>query len=108
MAVDDYGVGFSTIARLEQLGATIVKSDHSLLTRRSDLSADPRDLIRVVYDIARALKGTLIVEGVETEQDADIARSIGPVYAQGYLYGRPSPLPDWYDPIMSAGQRSGA
>ena len=95
IAVDDFGVGFSTIARLQQLGATFVKSDRSLLLRQSESSADPADVIRVVYDIARVLRGQLIVEGVETVEEDALARSMGNVLGQGYRYGRPEALENW-------------
>ena len=52
-------------------------------------------VIRVVYDIARVLKGQLIIEGVESAEDEAIARSVGPVLAQGYRYGHPTPLAVW-------------
>ena len=95
LAVDDFGAGFSTIARLEQLQASLIKADRSLLVRTQRPGPHPEAMLRWAYDICEALGSRLIVEGVETAREAEVIRSLGPVLAQGYLFGAPGPLESW-------------
>ena len=95
LAVDDFGVGFSTIARLEQLEATLIKADRSLLVRTQQPGPHPEAMLRWAFDITQALGTQLVVEGVETEREEAVVRALGPVLAQGYRYGAPAPLESW-------------
>jgi len=95
LAVDDFGVGFSTIARLEQLDAAFIKADRSLLMRTQQPGPHPEAMLRWAFDITQALGSRLVVEGVETEGEEAVVRGLGPVLAQGYRYGVPAPLESW-------------
>jgi diguanylate cyclase (GGDEF)-like protein len=93
LAVDDFGTGFSTLTRLEDLRPFIIKSDRSLLRNPHLPQSDPADLLQWVHGLCQTLGSTLVVEGIETLQEMELARGLGAgVLAQGYLYGRPVPL----------------
>jgi diguanylate cyclase (GGDEF)-like protein len=94
-AVDDFGVGFSTIVRLEQLHPAILKADRSLLTHAAGPGAAPEAMLRWAADIAASQGCGLVVEGVETAQEDALVRSLGRVFGQGYFYGVPAPLESW-------------
>jgi EAL domain-containing protein (putative c-di-GMP-specific phosphodiesterase class I) len=65
-----------------------VKLDRSFV---SDLTTDPAtvSMVRSVLAMADALNLRVVTEGVETEQQLEILRSLGCDEAQGYLLGRP-------------------
>jgi diguanylate cyclase (GGDEF)-like protein len=95
LAVDDFGSGYSTITRLEQLQPSLIKADRSLLVRTQQPGPHPEAMLRWAFDISQALGSQLVVEGVETEGEEAVVRALGPVLAQGYRYGRPAPLESW-------------
>ncbi|GAA3836288.1 putative bifunctional diguanylate cyclase/phosphodiesterase [Nocardioides panacisoli] len=87
-AIDDFGVGFSSVSYLQQLPVQIVKTDGSLATT---IDTDERAcaLLRSVTLMGRALGIDVVVEGIEREsQLAEIAPGEG-LYVQGYLLHRP-------------------
>jgi diguanylate cyclase (GGDEF)-like protein len=95
LALDDFGVGFSNIVRTQQLRPDVLKIDRSLLVRAS--SGEPRgaELLAWAASLGRTLGALTVVEGVETDEEAALVRSVGADLAQGYWYARPSPICDW-------------
>ncbi|MCF8527042.1 MAG: EAL domain-containing protein [Candidatus Nanopelagicales bacterium] len=89
---DDFGTGFSSIAHLAELPIQGIKLDTSL-TSKIDHSARVRKLTRGVAMLAQGLDFMTVAEGVETEEQADILHSMGWEFGQGYLFGRPQPMP---------------
>ncbi|MFB9948291.1 EAL domain-containing protein [Rhizobium puerariae] len=87
VAMDDFGAGFSTIsfARLSRLD--IIKIDRSFLR-----PADPDDayLLGHMIILANAFAGEVVVEGVETEADLQVALAAGARWFQGYFFGKPA------------------
>lgn len=88
IALDDFGTGYSSLSYLQRMPINAVKLDRSFV---SDLTNDPAtvSMVRSVLAMADALHLRVITEGVETEQQLDILRSLGCDEAQGYLLGRP-------------------
>ncbi|WP_321528765.1 EAL domain-containing protein [Sedimenticola selenatireducens] len=91
IAVDDFGTGCSNLATIKQLPVHKLKLDRSLVM---DLCDDPtdREIATAVITMARALNLKVVAEGVETEEQAAILRTMGCDIAQGYLYSRPLPM----------------
>lgn len=88
IALDDIGGGYSSFKHLLILGADIAKIDGSLVRHaRIDVSAHVR-LTRLVALVASCVS-TVVIEGIETEEDAHIARSTGVHCLQGYLFSKP-------------------
>jgi len=104
-AIDDFGVGFSSVSYLHALPAQILKVDASL---SQDIDADDRAdaLLRSVTLMGRSLGFEVVVEGIERQTQLDRIRAHGhPMYAQGYLLHRPMPLADLLDLLRgSAGE----
>jgi len=91
-AVDDFGVGFSSISYLRHLPVHVVKTDAALAEH---IDTDERALavLRAVTVMAEALDLDVVVEGVEREaQLAAVRDQVGAPYVQGYLLHRPMPL----------------
>jgi diguanylate cyclase (GGDEF)-like protein len=86
--IDDFGTGYSSLAYLQQLPVSLVKIDRSFVSRLGS-SLPASAIVRAVIDLAHAHGHAVTAEGVETEEQADILRSMGCDNAQGWLFGRP-------------------
>jgi diguanylate cyclase (GGDEF)-like protein len=90
LAVDDLGVGHSSLAYLKQLPVHEVKIDKSFVMTMSDDPADDA-IVCAVTGLARRLGLLVVAEGVETRRARDRLAEIGCDLAQGYWYSRPVP-----------------
>lgn len=90
IAIDDFGVGYSSLSRIRQLRVNRVKIDRSLVTGLNE-AGDKRGLVQAVIDLGKALSLEVVAEGVETETDLVALREMGCPFAQGYHLGRPMP-----------------
>ena len=90
IALDDFGTGYSSLGYLQRMPIDAVKLDRSFI---SDLATDTAtvSMVRSVLAMAEALNLRVVTEGVETEQQLEILRSLGCDEAQGFLLGRPEP-----------------
>jgi len=93
LAVDDAGAGFASFRHILELRPTFVKLDRSLISR---IDGDPakKALVAGMRQFARSTGCRLIAEGVETDAERAALLRLGIRLAQGYLLGRPGPLPD--------------
>jgi diguanylate cyclase (GGDEF)-like protein len=91
LAIDDFGTGLSSLSQLKDLPFDTVKIDKSFLSRHggSDAASDSEVVLASVVALARDLKRSLIVEGVETESDAARLADLGCEFAQGFLFSEP-------------------
>ena len=90
MAIDDLGVGFSSLYRLLWLKPEIIKLDISIV-RDINLKPGHAAMIRAMVDYAFATGAQLCAEGVETAEERRVLSAAGVHLAQGYLFGRPEP-----------------
>ena len=88
MAIDDFGVGASSLARLRRLPVDVVKIDKSLVDHVPDGHV-ASSLLAAVVGMVRALQLKSIIEGVERADQAAHLRGAGYDLAQGYFYARP-------------------
>jgi diguanylate cyclase (GGDEF)-like protein len=90
IAIDDFGVGYSSMAALGQLPADVLKIDRSFIVNcaaRSDASS----IVEAIISMAHALGKLTVAEGVEDENQLALLRLLGCDVAQGYLHARPLP-----------------
>lgn len=90
-ALDDFGVGFSSLYYLKKLPVDFVKIDGSFIRNLAD-NTEHRVLIRALVDVARAFHLRTVAECVEDADVLALLAELGVDYAQGYHLGRPAPL----------------
>lgn len=88
LAIDDFGIGYSSLLQLRQLPFTEVKIDRAFV---SDLphSNDSRLIVRLIVELAHGLGLIATAEGVETREQLRILRDLRCDLVQGYLIARP-------------------
>ncbi len=93
VALDDFGTGYSSLAYFATLPATSIKVDKSFV---ADLVAneESRAIVNAVCTLATSFGRSIVVEGIETPEQWQLAVSLGAGWFQGYLFGRPEPLHD--------------
>ncbi len=90
IALDDVGTGYSSLAQIAALPVDAIKLDRSLVSRIGDPSSDGAE--RVFTSLAalgQSLGLDVIAEGIETVEQARVARDAGCSHEQGFLYSRP-------------------
>ena len=101
LAIDDFGVGYSSLASLQRFPVQIVKLDRSLLA--GDPSVPPAStILRGSIDLAHAIGATVVAEGVETSEQWELVNALGCDLAQGFLVGRPMPADEIVLMLQSA------
>lgn len=93
IALDDFGTGYSNFARLRKFPLDIIKIDKSLVQGRF-VDEEQRIVCDSVLTMCRQLGFTIVVEGIETQQQADYFREFSDVLQQGYFHGKPQPVND--------------
>ena len=103
IAMDDFGTGYSSLAALVDLPIDILKIDRQFLRRIEDRESDRR-LLKTLVTLVQDLGRKIVIEGVETEGQAEFLRGLGVRYAQGYLFAKPSPaIAVLNDPLRPVG-----
>ena len=92
VAIDDFGVGYSSFAHLRQFPVDLLKVDMTFV-RDIATSQHDRAILHGMLRMAEALDLDVVAEGIETTVQRDILRELGCHFGQGYLFGRPAPVP---------------
>ncbi len=93
IALDDFGVGYSSLNYLSNLPVDIIKIDRSLTKQIQD-NQKQHALLKSIVEMALINDLTVVAEGVETEAEQKLIESAGVQYIQGYYYARPIPEKD--------------
>ena len=106
ISMDDYGVGYSDLGRLQYYPFSDLKMDRGLVAR---LPNDPegRDIASMLASVAAREDVSLTGEGIETQEQWDVLEAIGCDFAQGFLIARPMPaheVPVWIASMAKAGR----
>lgn len=91
--LDDFGAGAHDIQVLHVVKADFVKLDGAYV-RGVAGNERQRSFVTGMAEMSRAWGARIVAEHIETAAEAEIMRSIGVPYGQGWLFGRPGPLPD--------------
>ncbi len=90
LALDDFGAGYSSLARLKQLPFSELKIDRSYVMNcdRDPLNAG---LCETIVELSRRFGLTTVAEGIETVHESHKLQGIGCQVGQGYLFAKPMP-----------------
>lgn len=88
VAMDDFGVGYSTLSQLPRLPLTSVKLDRSFIVHATHSVGDAA-IFNAITQLVHALGLTVVAEGVEDKAQFDLIAASGCDTAQGYLIARP-------------------
>jgi EAL domain-containing protein (putative c-di-GMP-specific phosphodiesterase class I) len=102
IALDDFGVGHASVRQLLALTPDIVKVDSFFVRRAAQANGGPAVLHHLV-GLASALARTVVVEGVETEEQSCAISWMGGVWQQGRFFGRASTARPWKLEVPGAG-----
>ena len=99
LAVDDFGSGHSSLARLRSLAVHELKIDRSFI---DGLGTEPGDsaIVSAIIRMAAELGLDVVAEGVETDVQLDELQRLGCGRVQGFLFARPAPA-TMFDPLIS-------
>lgn len=106
VALDDFGIGYSSLSSLRQLRADRIKIDRSFVTGLSTCD-DKRGLVLAVLGLGTLLGLEVVAEGVESPDDLQMLQSMGCPFLQGYHLGRPMPVQK-LEAMFSDGQTQAA
>ena len=88
IALDDFGVGYSSLNYLSNLPVDVIKIDRSL-TQQLPESEKQRALLSSVVEVAEINSLMVVAEGIETEEEKNLVSAAGVQYIQGFYYARP-------------------
>jgi len=92
LAVDDAGAGFASLRHVVELRPQFLKLDLSLV-RHVDRDLTRQAMIAGLSHFAKRSGSEVIAEGIEEQTELEMLRELGVSFGQGYLLGRPEPLP---------------
>jgi sensor c-di-GMP phosphodiesterase-like protein len=87
--IDDFGTGYSSLSYLHSLDASTIKIDRSF-TRTVGTDAVTASVVPQILEMAHQLRMAVVVEGIETVEQAEYFRKFGgAIQGQGWYYGKP-------------------
>lgn len=88
VAIDDFGTGYSSLSYIHSLSPDAIKIDRSFVDQLAT-SNDKQTVVSAFIKVVDSLNLDVVAEGVETEAQSDLLRSMGCRFAQGYHYSKP-------------------
>lgn len=98
--MDDFGSGYSSLTVLKDYQFDTLKLDMEFLRSLNDTS---KSIITSTVTMAKEINIKTLAEGVETREQVDFLKSIGCGRLQGYFYGKPMPINDFFAHIEETG-----
>ena len=90
LCIDDFGIGYSSLSRLQEMPIDILKIDRSFVQNIRG-RGENTEIVRTIIDLAESLNMGIVAEGVETEGQLEGLRSLGCSNIQGFYFAKPMP-----------------
>ncbi len=103
VAVDDFGVGYSSLNLIREMPWKVLKIDKSFLpegNEDAEEDSQKRVMLKHIIGMAQNLGLECIAEGVETTEQVTILKENNCYHAQGYLFDKPLPVEEFEDRLM--------
>lgn len=105
IALDDFGTGFSSISYLKKFPTDYIKIDRSFVHSMTEVSND-KVLCEAIIVMAKKLGIQVVAEGIETQEQLEILKSMGCDYGQGYFFAKPLSKSD-FEALLNKRQEKG-
>ena len=89
LCIDDFGTGYSSLSQLQRLRFDVLKIDRAFVLRIENPEGDT--LIASMIAMAHALGMRVVAEGVESQAQMQLLKTLGCDEGQGYFFSRPVP-----------------
>lgn len=105
IAIDDFGIGYSSLTYLKSLPIDILKIDRSFI---KDMPFDQHDIAisSAIIAMAQKLGLDVVAEGIETTEQENTLKQLGCKYGQGFLYQKPEPLESFIGSLKTNAQQT--
>jgi len=101
VAVDDFGTGYSSLGYLNQFPISKLKIDRSFVTDIDKIKSN-HAIVDAIIALSQKLGIKVIAEGIETEQELAILKTLQCDQGQGYLFNRPLAVPEFTKQYIAA------
>jgi EAL domain-containing protein (putative c-di-GMP-specific phosphodiesterase class I) len=100
IAIDDFGIGYSSLSQLKNLPVDIIKIDRSFI---NDVPGDQVDeaIATAIIAMGKSLRAAVVAEGVEAVEQLDFLRGLGCDQIQGYYFSKPLPAVEFEEVLRS-------
>jgi len=88
LSIDDFGTGYSSLSQLHRVPFTEMKIDRSFVANITN-DDEAKAIVKTCIILGHELHMQVVAEGVETEEQAEILKSLACDVAQGYFYSKP-------------------
>lgn len=88
VAIDDFGTGYSSMRYMQQMSADVIKIDMSFVR---DIHCSPinQKIVKAIVQMASSTHSLTVAEGIETNEELQVLKTLGAHTVQGYLTGKP-------------------
>jgi EAL domain-containing protein (putative c-di-GMP-specific phosphodiesterase class I) len=94
VAIDDFGMGYSSLSYLRKFPLDSLKIDQSFV-RQMTTESDDSTIVRAIINMGQNLKLRVIAEGIETAKELTFLQAYQCDEGQGYYFSRPVPAKDF-------------
>jgi len=92
LAYDDFGAGQSRLIDLVQVPPDYLKFDIHMIRDLHQANAAKRQLVKTLVAMVRDFEIAALAEGIECNEEREVCKELGFEFAQGYFFGRPTPI----------------
>jgi diguanylate cyclase (GGDEF)-like protein len=91
LGMDDFGTGYSSLSQLRRFPVDTLKVDRSFVQKMGE-SYEDHEIVRMIISLGHTLGMDVVAEGVETKAEAEVLRSLGCEFGQGFFWAKPLPV----------------